>query len=139
MSTSKKWIGSLVGCAALVLSLGAGGGDRSGTIVGGQAPPVTISAECIPTSNGVTVTWSGTPVASVKVSLLSGTKTASTAWANVTSATSGSKLVALPSGVDTTWLVDTVYVASRSGGKGDQTARQLDCATVSVNRSTGVS
>lgn len=134
MSTSKKWIGSLVGCAALVLSLGACGGERSGAMVTSPVVAVTLSAGCTPTADGVTVTWSGTPVASVKVSLLSGTKTASTAWVNVTSASSGSALVALPAGVDTTWLVDTIAIASSRGGKGDQTSRQLDCATVSATQ-----
>lgn len=131
---SKKWIGTVVGGAALVLGLVSCGGERSGAMVTSPGVAVTLSAGCTPTADGVTVTWSGTPVASVKVSLLSGTKTASTAWVNVTSASAGSALVALPAGVDTTWLVDTIALASSRGGKGDQTSRQLDCATVSATQ-----
>lgn len=135
MGISKKWIGTVVGGAALVLGLVSCGGERSGAMVTSPGVvAVTLSAGCTPTADGVTVTWSGTPVASVKVSLLSGTKTASTAWVNVTSASAGSALVALPAGVDTTWIVDTIAVASSRGGKGDQTSRQLDCATVSATR-----
>ena len=131
----KRWIGSVVVTAALAVGLAACGGDRSGTIVGSQAPAITVNAPCTPTVDGVTVSWSGLSTSSVSLSFVNGGKTATSTWVNVSTASSGSVLVALPAGVDTTWLSGTVSLAAKRSGGGTVTTRDLGCAsTVGVAR-----
>jgi hypothetical protein len=130
-----QWIGSVLVSAALAVGLAACGGDRSGTLVGGQTPAVTITAPCTPTVDGVTVTWSGLSTTSVRLSFVNLAKTATSTWVDVTTASSGSVLVALPAGVDTTWLSGTVSLASKRSGGGTVTTKDLGCAsTVGVAR-----
>lgn len=116
--------GVVTGCSA----------DRSGTMVG---PAITIEVDgCVPTAAATTVTWSGLSTASVRVSYLQAGKSLASAWVNVSAATNGTVTVAAPTGVDGTWLVDTVSLASRKNGGGTVTDRGLDCAATTGTSTT---
>ena len=111
---STRRIGSLVVIAATAVGLAACGGDRSGTIVGGQTPAISITVgSCVPGTAGTTVNWSGFSTAQVQVIYAKNTLTASSAWVTVSpAATSGSKSVPTPSGVSATWAVTGVRLGA---------------------------
>lgn len=124
--------------AALAVLAGAVSGcsaDRSGTITG---PAITIEVDgCVPTAAATTVTWSGLSTASVRVSYLQAGKSLTSAWTNVSAATNGTVTVAAPTGVDGTWLVGTVSLATRKNGAGTVTDRVFECVATTGTPTTG--
>jgi len=120
--------GVITGCSA----------DRSGTITGGPSPAITIEVDgCVPTGSATRVTWAGLSTASVRVTYLRNGKSLASAWTNVAASANGTATVALPAGVDGTWILDTVSLASRKNGGGTVTDRGLDCAVAASPTTEG--